>query len=247
MDNNIHIPLDLPDVRVLEVSRIENGAWLIRVESTQTQTTCRKCGQTTSDFHGWDEPLRLRHLPLFEVPVYIEVRPKRFRCPRCQGHPTTSQELSWHKRRSSNTKAYEQWLLRLLVNSTVADVSCKLNVTEAVVIGVLERWVETSIVWQAVTAIEVLGIDEIALKRGHRDFVVIVTTPTEQGVEVLAVLKDRKQETVATFLASIPEHLRVQIKTVCTDMHIGYVNAVRQELPDAEIVIDRFHVARARA
>jgi transposase len=88
--------------------------------------------------------------------VYIELRPKRSRCPRCEGHPTTTQERWWYKRRSLNPKAYEQWLLRLLLNSTLSDVSYKLNVSEAVVIGVLERWVETSIVWESVAAIEVL-------------------------------------------------------------------------------------------
>ena len=48
----------------------------------------------------------------------------------------------------------------------MTDVSCKLNVTEAVVTGVLERWVETSVVWETFESIEVQGIDEIALKRG---------------------------------------------------------------------------------
>jgi transposase len=51
--------------------------------------------------------------------------------------------------------------------------------------------------WSAFESIEVIGIDEISLKRGHRDFVALLTTPTEQGVAILTVLKDRKQETVA--------------------------------------------------
>jgi transposase len=245
MDNTIQIPLNLPDVRLIEVSHIENGAWLLRVESTLNATPCRKCGQPTSHFHGWDEPLRLRHLPLFEVPVYIEIRPKRFRCPRCEGRPTTTQQLSWYQRRSPNTTAYEQWLLRILVNSTVSDVSCKLNVSEAIVSGILDRWMETSIDWETVEQIEVIGIDEIALKRGHRDFVALVTTPTPQGVEVLAVLKDRTRETVEDFLKSIPERLKSMIHTVCTDMYVGYVNAACEQLPHAQVVIDRFHVARA--
>ena len=31
MDNSIQIPLDLPDVRVLSVSKTERGHWLIRI------------------------------------------------------------------------------------------------------------------------------------------------------------------------------------------------------------------------
>ena len=115
----------------------------------------------------------------------------------------------------------------------MTDVSFKLNVSEAVVVGVLERWVEPHVVWEGFERIDLLGIDEIALKRGHGAFVAIVTTPTPDGVKVLAVLKDRKRATVEEFLASIPERLKATIHTVCTDMYIGYVNAARQQLPIA--------------
>lgn len=242
MNNQLHIPLNLPDVQIIEVSQLENE-WLIRVESTLNGTTCRKCGRSIEAFHGHDEPIRLRHLPLFEVPVSIELRPKRYRCRDCDG-ATTTQHLSWYQRRSLHTTAYEQWLLRMLIHSTVRDVSRKLDVSEACVTGILERWIETDVNWEALEQIEVLGIDEISLKRGHRHFVAILTTPTAQGVQVLGVLGDRKQPTVEAFLAQIPKHLKATIQTVCTDMHDGYVNAVRLQLPNARIVVDRFHVSK---
>ena len=244
MEQQLQVPLDLPNVQILEVTQTPESEWLIKVESTETGTACRKCGQKIEQFHGLDDPLRLRHLPLFEVPVWIELRPKRYRCPTCDNSPTTTQKLSWYEQRSPNTKVYEQWLLRLLVNSTVSDVSCKLNLSESIVTGVLERWMETSVNWNHFVSIGIIGIDEIALKRGHRDFVVIVTTRTSQGVRVLAVLADRKRETVLAFLNSIPAHLKETIKTVCTDMYLEYVNAAKEALPEAQIVVDRFHVAK---
>src|SRR5437870_1521498 len=126
MDNSIRIPLDLPDVRVVEVSKTDRGHWLIRLESTLKGTTCKKCGQEITDFHGLDQMLRLRHLPLFDVPVFVELRPRRYRCRYCEGNPTTTQRLEWYEPRSPNTKPYEQWLLRMLINSTVSDVARKL-------------------------------------------------------------------------------------------------------------------------
>ena len=245
MEPQFQIPLDLPDVRILEVSRTPTAEWLIRVESTLTGTPCRKCGQLIEQFHGLDAPLRLQHLPLFEVPVWIELHPKRYRCPSCDGGPTTTQQSSWYERRSPNTKRYEQWLLRLLINSTVSDVSRKLNLTEPRVTGVLDRWMETSVNWESYASISLIGLDEIALKRGHRDFVAIVTTRTMEGVQVLAVLPDCKRETVLAFFNSIPAHLKTTIETVCTDMYLGYVNAAKEAFPQARIVIDRFHVAKA--
>jgi hypothetical protein len=46
----IEIPLDLPDVRVLRTRVIAKRELIIEVESTLTSTTCRRCGQTISNF-----------------------------------------------------------------------------------------------------------------------------------------------------------------------------------------------------
>ena len=117
-------------------------------------------------------------------------------------------------------------MLRLLINSTVVDVARKLDISEETVTGVLDRWVTSKINWDELKRLSILGLDEIALKRGHRDYIVLVTTPlAPQGVEVLAVLADRKKQTVANFFASIPARLRGTIKRVCTDMYQGFVTA----------------------
>jgi transposase len=244
MENFIRVPLNLPQTRVLEVRQTERGDWLIRVESTQKGTLCRHCGREIREVHGCDEPIRLRHLPLFEVPVYVEIRPRRYRCRFCAGGPTTTQRCSWYEPKSPNTKAYEEWLLRLLVNSTVADTACKLGITEEVVEGVLNRWIARQVEWADYRALATLGLDEIALKKGHRDFVALVTTCTDHGVEVLGVLPDRRKETVVAFLRSMPQRLRQTVQTLCTDMHRAYVEAAREVLPGIRVVVDRFPVAR---
>jgi transposase len=246
MDNIVQVPLNVPDVHVLSTQRTEQGHWLIRVESTLEGTQCRRCGREIRDLHGWDAVVRLHHLPLFDVPVLIEVRPKRYRCPYCAGTPTTTQRCEWYEPRSPNTKAYEQWALRMLINSTAMDAARKLGVSEETIDGILDRWIERAVDWDAWERLGVLGLDEIALKRGHRDFVGLVTVPLEGGgVEIVAALVDRKKETVAAFLRTIPEPLRHTIERACTDMYEGFVRAIEEEVPWAEIVIDRFHVARA--
>jgi transposase len=111
-------------------------------------------------------------------------------------------------------------------------------------LGILDRWIATSIDWERLDPFSILGIDEIALTKGHRNFVAVVTARThEDTLHVLAVLPDRLKTTVATWLQSIPETHRERIRTVCTDMWEGYVRAVEEVLPKAAVVIDRFHVA----
>jgi transposase len=246
MDNFMQVPLNLPDVRILSTQRTEQGHWLIRVESTLEGAQCRSGGREIRDFHGWDTAVHLRPLPLFDVPVFVEIRPKRYRCPYCSGNPTTTQPCAWYETRSPNTKAYEPWALRLLLNSTVSDAARKLSVTEETIEGILDRWIARTVDWGGWVRLGVIGIDEIALKRGHRAFVVLVTTPLAGGgVDILAVLGDRKKEPVAAFLRSIPAALRCTSARACTDLSEGFVRAIDEERPWAEVVIDRFHVARA--
>jgi transposase len=137
-------------------------------------------------------------------------------------------------------------VLRSLINSTVSDVSRKLGLTAEAVEGTLDREVAQSVDWASLNTLGVLGLDEIALRKGHRDFVTIVSARSPDGtLSVLAVLPDRCKETVKRFLASIPKRLQATVKRVCTDMYDGYINAVHEVLPRARVVIDRFHVAKA--
>lgn len=241
----ISIPLDLPDVRVLGTNVLSPQLLLIEVESTLTSTTCRRCGRTISDFHAFDQPIQLRHLPILGAAVYIRLRPKRFRCPYCDDHPTTTQRLSWYAPKALHTNAYEQHLLLQLVNSTIDDVCQKEDTTPDAVLGTIERWIASAVEWARVPPFAILGIDEIALKKGHRDFVVIVSArlPDERLV-VLAVLPARTKATLSSWLHALPPQVRHQIRTVCTDLWEAYISAVREELPQARIVIDRFHVAK---
>jgi transposase len=241
----ISIPLDIPDVRVLQTDLTQADEFILTVESTLQSTSCRRCGRTITEQHGEDRPRLLRHLPILGRPVYLRIRPKRFRCPYCDDHPTTTQELDWYDPNALHTKAYERHLIVQLVNSTMTDVVAKEDVSYDALLGILDRWIATSIDWSALEPFTVLGIDEIALKKGHRDFVAVLTAKTACGrLHVLAILPDRLKATVVAWLQAIPEEHRRRIQTVCTDMWEGYVSAVQDVLPTATLVIDRFHVAR---
>lgn len=240
----ITIPLDIPDVRVLQTEINERGELIITVESTKDGARCRQCGRWIEKFHGHDDWVMVRHLSVLGRPSYLRYRPKRYQCRACEGRPTTTQCLDWAVPNSAHTIACDQHVLLQLVNSTVEDVSIKEQMSYDSVLGVLERHISAKVDWSAYTALDVLGLDEIALKKGHRDFVVIVTARlSDERIVLLGVLADRLKDTVVAFLRSIPAHLRQTIHTVCSDMYEGYTEAVREELKTAQLVIDRFHVA----
>src|SRR5215218_9400995 len=241
----ISIPLDIPDVRVLQTEITKAGEFILTVESTLTSTTCRRCGRTITLPHGLDQPRLLRHLPILGRVVYLRIRPKRFRCPWCDDHPTTTQTLDWYAPNALHTKAYERHLIVQLVNSTLTDVEAKEDVSYDALLGILDRWIASSVDWEAFEPFATLGIDEIALLKGHRDFVAVISAQTEHGeLHVLAVLPDRLKATVLAWLEAMPAPVRARITTVCTDIWEVYVTAVQEVLAHVTIVLDRFHVAR---
>ena len=241
----VTVPLDIPDVRVLKTEINKQGELIITVESIKGGTNCRRCGRWIDKFHGHDEWVSLRHLPVFGRSSYLRYRPRRYQCLGCENHPTTTQHLDWHDNNSPHSFAMDEHLLLQLIGSTLEDVRIKERVSYDAVLGAMERRISAEVDWSAYNRLEVLGLDEIALKKGHRDFVTVVTARLGgERVVILGVLPDREKASVVAFLRSIPRRLCQTIHTVCCDMYEGFTEAVREELPSARIVIDRFHVTQ---
>jgi len=241
----IMIPLDIPDVQVLNYGINKAGDLIVTIESTKETGVCHLCGKLIRKFHGYDDWVELRYLPVFGHPTYLRYRPKRYRCEYCDSRPTSAQHLDWHEPNSPNAFAYEEHILLQLVNATVEDVAVKEALSYDRVIGILDRHIGDKVDWSAYTKLGRLGLDEIALKKGHRSYVVIVTSRLKNGrLGILAVLEDRKKATVVEFLHSIPQRLKDTIECACCDMYEGYTEAVREELSGVRLVIDRFHVTR---
>ena len=75
---------------------------------------------------------------------------------------------------------------------------------------------------------------------GGERFQCIVTGPL--GRRVFDILPSRTVETIQDCLRSFPN--RDKVKYVVTDMNRGFRDAAKVFLPNAKIIIDRFHVVR---
>ena len=228
----------------IEHVEITEHAIIITVKSTVKEGNCRKCGRRIAKFHGHDKAVTLRHLPILGRKTYLRIRPVRYQCVHCKGKPTTTQKVSWYVPRSPHTKAYDKHLLLAVINSTVEDVSLKEGIGYKAVEGVVERYIQRRVNWKQITRLDVIGLDEISLKKGHKKFVTIVTGRRGERTLILAVLKDRQKRTVKAFLEGVPLRVRRQVVAVCSDMYEGFVNAAKEVFGKGLIIIDRFHVAK---
>ena len=87
-----------------------------------------------------------------------------------------------------------QWTQQL-VNSTVEDVSMREAVGYDAVLGALDRQVEVKVNWSEIDELGTIGIDEIAMTKGRKNYAAVVTSRQKNGqTRVLAVLPDRKKQ-----------------------------------------------------
>lgn len=242
--NKFEIPLDLSGVKIEKVDISPKGDIIITVISTVKGTRCGKCGRKIHKFHGHDREVTLRHLSILGRKTYICIRPARYVCTYCDSNPTTTQKLPWYDQRSPHTKAYEEHVLFELVNSTVEDVTIKEDIGYEAVMGIIDRYIGYKVNWETIQKLDIIGLDEISLKKGHKDFVTIVSGRIGENTIILSVLKDRKKATVKRFLKTIPKRLRKNVVAICSDMYEGFINAAKKVFGKNIIVIDRFHVAK---
>jgi transposase len=114
-----------------------------------------------------------------------------------------------------------------------------------VIQAALDRQVAGEVDWTDFKSLDTLGIDEIALRKGHDSYLTIVSArQADEQLRVVAVLDGRDKSSVKAFLESIPSVLRATVKAVCTDMYDGYVYAALEVFGPGVVVVDRYHVAK---
>jgi len=87
--------------------------------------------------------------------------------------------------------------------------------------------------------IRALLVDEKSVRRKHNYVTVVLNADTG---ELLHMHEGKKGESLAVFLRTLSEEQKRSIEAVGMDRGGAYKRAVEQNLPDAEIVFDRFHL-----
>lgn len=194
MSAELRIPLDILDVEIVSTEITADGRLVIEVESTKETTECGICGQEIGCRYGHGQERLLRHLPVLNMSTYIKFRPRRGQCQACEYQPTTTQVVEWYTERSPHTNAYDEWLMKQLVNTTVEDVSMRENIGYDAVLGALDRQIDVEVDWSEIDELGTIGIDEIAMTKGRKNYAAVVTARQKDGqTRVLAVLPDRKK------------------------------------------------------
>lgn len=235
--------LGLPGMKVTRLAIEEQrGVQYLHLfcEHEHEVALCPHCLEIVTS--GYDHKERsVRHLDIWDMRTVIHFARRRFACPTCD-QPFTEQ-LGWIEPKRRQTKAFEAHIYQRVKGKTSRrQVALQEGLSESTVLEIFKRQAKQAIRRQGQGYVRKLGVDEISLQKGHKQYALVLSDLERR--RVIAVLPNRRKKTFEQWLDGLTEEERQAIQVVSMDMWEAYRQAVRNKLPHARIVADRFHVMK---
>lgn len=229
--------LNLPGVIV--ENEIQTAETLIfTVKLSKKTAICPRCGKTSHRLHQNQGHL-VRDLPVGDKEVILKVNRRRFKCINCQ--KPFSESLDFVEKKKSFTHRYAETITKQVIHSDINNVAKNNKLTEAQVWSMVESVAE-KILPIAVETLTRLGIDEISLAKGQGKFIVVLVDLDTH--KLIGLVAERKQSEIEKVMRQWGEKVLFQIKEVCMDMTGNYKSLVKKLCPNADAIVDRFHVTK---
>ncbi len=228
------MPVNILNLAGLDVVDFKetDSEYHVRATPKAISRLCPHCGRSHDTVVHAKRTLVIRDIPSHGKAVVIHLDVSRLKCKPCKQTFTASvPEVDTGR---EMTERLAKWIGRQSIEYTYAEIAKQVKVDEKTVRNIFDEYVAVLAKgYQRETPI-LLGIDEIKLKRFRAIFTNL------HGRSLIDMLPNRYVSTVTAFLASLPDNKR--ITHVAIDMWAGYRRAVQEALPNAKIVVDKFHV-----
>jgi len=200
---------------------------------------CPECG-TSNNGHIYDHIEReWRHKDLYEYETILKAKVPRVHCKKCG--KVTMVNVPWANKMMRITFGFERILVNSCVLMTISD-TCKLhNVSYYTVVNALERKIATLRDQKHYADVSIMGIDEIAMRKGHEYLTIIYDLVKS---EVIWVGKERGYKTVKEFIAWFGEDKFKAIQYFSCDMWDPFIKAITEYHDASKIVFDKFHIKK---
>lgn len=229
MQTNI---LNLPLYRVENVQE-EVHDYHIAASVLHPPKACIHCRSTSIRGFGRREQL-IKDLPMHGKRVGVYVLTRRYQCLNC---PKTFYEpLPDVDEKRKMTKRLVDWIGRQAINRTFASIADEIGIVEGTVRSIFRDYINDLEKTVRFEIPQWMGIDEIHLIKPR------CVVSNIQNNTIVEILKDRNKPTVTRYLSQLKG--LDQVHYVAMDMWKPYRDAVETIIPDAQIVIDKFHVVR---
>jgi transposase len=229
--------LNLTPFDVIKVEENEHD-FLFTVEPKNPPLGCQKCWKVGMDKvhkHGSRERI-IRDINYQGKRVGIKIKHQRYKCQSCGD--TFYQELDMVDVDGKMTFRLREYIKEQAIKRPFSQVAEEVGVSHTIVREMFKEYVEQNELEKTIVAPRVLGIDEAHLNKVMRG----VFTNVEQQT-ILELTETRSKKEVIKFMKSMCAY-KENIEIVTTDMWKPYHEAVYETLPNAVVVVDKFHVVK---
>ena len=228
--------LNIEGIKVISHRQHEGIGIILQVEGIGKESNCPRCGKKSHRLHQNHRYL-VKDLPWGENFVFLEINRRQFKCEKCV--KPFSEELELVRKRRTYTKRLGRAIIQEVLENDIHSVAKKGVVTTEEIERMLKD-ASKEYLKAKPSELKRLGIDEIALIKGKRNYCAVLIDLEKS--KLIGILAGRKQEEIREVLLGWGKEVLEQIEEVSIDLWKGYRNLVRDLMPNAQVVADRFHV-----
>lgn len=217
-------------------AEVKEGKSYLDLEPQEQHLQCSVCGGRDLVRRGTVQR-QLRSVPIGRQPVFLRVPVQRVYCRTCRKLRQVA--LGFAEPRRSYTRSLERLVLELCPVMCLQDVAAYLQVGWDLVKEIYARSLEQRRQTLNLRGLRHLAIDELSVGKGR--FLSLVLD-LDSGA-VVHVGQGKSGEALAEFFTRLKDS-GAQIQAVAMDMSAAFQAAVREQLPEAAIVFDHFHLVK---
>ncbi len=216
---------------------IEPGITTFCIEQPRERLRCSHCRSQEVWAQGGVER-SFRALPIGSQPTFIHFKVPRVLCFSCG--KVRQVKIAFADPKKHHTRAFERYALELSRLMTIQDVADHLVIGWDVIKDIQARHLKWKFGKPKLHKLKQIAIDEINVGKGHRYLTIVLDLLSGAVVFV----GDGKGVAALTPFWKRLRRAHAKIKAVATDMSAAYIRAVRDNIPRAVHVFDRFHVVK---
>jgi len=203
-----------------------------------TAAKCPECGRECS-IHDCAPERTWRHLDTMQFTTLIRARPPRSDCPE---HGVKTTQVPWAAPQGRFTLLFERFAVEVLLASATVSQACELlGLSWDTAQEIMRRAVERGLERRQLEDLKHLGMDEKSFRRGQ-SYITLLTDLEES--RVLDVVEERTAEAAEQLWATLTAEQKQSVEAVAVDMWEPFIQSIQQEVPEADIVHDKFHVSK---
>jgi transposase len=191
---------------------------------------------------GWyDRKVRrVRDLSCGDTRIYLELEVRRVDCRRCG--KVKREQLAFLADNPLYTKRFAYFVGRRCRQATIKDVAKELALDWHTVKALEMQYMEAQLARAGTPGPQVIGIDEIAIRKGHTYRIVV--SDLVRGRPIWFGGEDRSEPNMSRFYAWLGARKSSHIRLAVMDMWKPFRLATNAHAPQAAILFDKFHVMR---